>query len=316
MKTYRFIFSPCGPISQVPDSMAFFGALCHCIKSFKGKEALEEMLIDGFNKEHDCVVSSLLFHHTLPIPLDITPEYNPSSNLDIRELSQLKEFKKIKHISLGIYQDYIKDKMEFNRTLMNRINTQTYCLIQNSSIMIRTEESSLSHFKAKMKKVTRTRNKMNMNEDTSLFYNRAIYCDKEVLFDVYIKVKNELIWDMIIESISKIKYLSIGGKRSIGMNLFQFQKAEVYEFPTHNESKVLISKTISINDDISYEDSYYKTQILDNKFDSFSKHLYKNELLVILEGSVLKTPQSIIGGYVVEDSSDVQVYTNATGFLI
>ncbi|OPZ32676.1 MAG: hypothetical protein BWY97_01299 [Tenericutes bacterium ADurb.BinA124] len=316
MKTYQLRFSSISPITKIPDSQSFFGALAHAIKSRFGKEQLEELLLKGMKKEFPFIVSSFFFTKTLPLPLDITPTFLSESNISINQLKAIKKTKKIKSISLGIYQDYASNLDQFNTSFYHKLFSNEYLLIQDDSLLIKNDEVNLFSQAKPYKTTTRVRNKVNISEETDLFYNQVIYLKDDQKFDVYLKVHSNDILNIIIESLQKQVYISIGGKRSIGLNLFKYLDCQEVNFPENHQKKMLLSKSIIDSDQVDWEHSYYKNVVLNNKFDLIKEKVFKKQLLCFVEGSVFTTNQNFIGSYVPEEKQPFTVYHNAVGFMI
>ncbi|MGI6711078.1 MAG: type III-A CRISPR-associated RAMP protein Csm4 [Bacilli bacterium] len=315
MKIYKLKFINCGPITSIPDSQNFFGALAMALKSNLGKEELENYLDNLNNQKYQFLVSSFFFENTLPFPLDINPD-NLASDAKLDDFKRIKKAKKIKFVSKGIFEDYQKNYLEFNKTYNQKIINQEYLLIQDNTLLIKKEEKDSFSYDAPYKSIVRTRNKVNYNDDTNLFYNRVTYLEKEVCFDCYLKVENDEILKDVVESLKKFEYLSIGGKRSIGINLFKFLEFKEVFFNSSNEKKVLLSKTVLNNNDIDYDLSYYKIAVLNNKFDLTSQRVYKKEITCMTEGSVFKTTKDVVGSLVPENGEKFIVYHNGLGFLV
>lgn len=316
MKIYKLKFTPVGPINKVPDSQTFFGALCNAIKGANGSDFLEELLKQMENKEYPFVVSSFFLENTFPIPLDINPELIDLNEVDSKTISILKKLKKTESISIGVFKDYWENYESFNNSYYSKFINKEYLYVHQNNLVIKNTETQ-EYFNNKIcTTIIRTRNKVNYEEDTGIFYNSVTYYDQNVKFDCYIKVKNDDIFRIIIDSLKSLVYLSIGGKRSIGMNLFKLEGYDEFLPMDLNGKRFLLSKCIIDNDDVDFNQSYYKIITLNNKFDNNGKRIYKHNTVMLQEGSILKTHQEIVGSVINEEGENFTVYHNAVGFLL
>lgn len=318
MKIFKLQFLPVSPITKIPDSQTFFGALCTAIKDIYGRDKLESFLKEMETKEYPFILSSFFYANTFPMPLDINPEFLEEKDINIKDIALLKKIKKVERVSTGVFEDYIKNFDEFNNKFYKRIIAGEYLFIPANNLLIKVEERQEYFSKKLSESITRTRNKVNYKKekDTDLFYNNIIYLDDTVIFDAYIKVKDEDVFEVILNSLEKYKYLSIGGKRSIGMNLFEFIGYSEFFNVDFKDKKLLLSKCILDSDEVDFKNSYYKIMHLNNKFDNNSESVYKHSLSVFVEGSVFNTSQTIIGDVVKEKGEHFDIYHNAIGFLI
>lgn len=318
MKTYKFKFKPCGPISKIPDSQSFFGAISTTIKNYYGKEILEDFLKDMEMKKYSFIVSSFFLENTLPIPLDINPEFIDGNLITLDIINKLKKAKKIDKISLSIYLDYKSDYNTFNKEYYSNIMNGEYILLEHLNLLIKKEELNNYSLKKTFRDDIYTRNRINIGQDADLFYTNLIYCDENLVFDAYIKFNDDETLNKIVKAIEKHKYLSIGGKRSIGVNLFKFIGYEPEcSFVNHQQNKrLLLSKAVIDDDLVDFTQSFYRLETLNNKYDNNSEKLYKQSTTFIVEGSVLQTNQDVIGTTIKSQGKDYEIYHNAVGFLI
>ncbi|HOI47454.1 MAG TPA: hypothetical protein PLR26_07000 [Bacilli bacterium] len=315
MKLYRLKFSPLGPLTKVPDSLAFFGALIHHLKTILGRDQIELLLQQTHEKNPAFVVSSFFPGGLLPIPLDITPELKSLQKADIQTISLLKSLKKVKWITLGMFKEY-RNLSNFNEMLITKLVDGNYVLINQQSTIALKSEVDQATSDPQQVTVLKTRNKVNIGDDTSLYYNKVSYYKENSMFDVYLQVRNEELINQIKLVFDKFQHISVGGKKSVGSNLFLYIGIEQVDFSNQKENKLLLSKAIISSDIINIDQSFYKLQVLDNKFATQEERIYKKELLVMLEGSIVHTTQPFIGNLVLEDSTQGSIYTNAIGLLI
>lgn len=316
MKIYKLKFTPVGPINKVPDSQTFFGALCNVIKDTSGSDILEELLKPMEKKDYPFIVSSFFLENTFPIPLDINPDLIDLNEVDSKTISTLKKLKKVDSISIGVFKDYLKDYETFNKEYYSKFINKEYLYVHHNNLVIKNTEAQ-EYFNDKIcTTIIRTRNKINYEEDTGIFYNSVTYYEQKVKFDCYIKVKDDDIFQLIIKSLKSLVYLPVGGKRSIGMNLYKLEGYDEFLPIDLKGKRFLLSKCIIDNDDVDFNKSYYKIFTLNNKFDNNGKRIYKHNIVVLQEGSILKTNQEIVGSVINEEGENFTVYHNAVGFLL
>lgn len=315
MKTYKLTFELLGPLTRIPNSMTFFGAICHAIKSRYDKIQLESWLLSIKEKPSRFSVSSIFIKNTLPFPLDINPVFSHEGQHDLSNATQTKLIKKVSLISPMMYQIYVSNPQEFNQNFYHHFSCGDYCLALGYSLLIHRNEETQYSKKANYITTINTRNKVNLGQDTSLFYDKVMYFSKGYLFDAYISVEKEQDFLMVEEALKKLELLSMGGKRSLGYNLFKYKGYEEVHFPKH-ERKVLLSKAIDLNRIINYDNSYYKIKVLNNKYDYTINSVYKQGLVVFEEGSCLDVEAFTIGNLVEEHYNNMIIYQNAIGLLI
>jgi len=312
MKLLAFKFKPLGRLTKIPDSQSVFGMLCYAILEKFGEEKLSQILNRFANNNPDFIVSSFFLHNLFPYPMEITMPYQP--NLTPEHTIKLKELKKVRYISKDIFKAYLQDKNEFINTYSEKVFIGEYVIVQKEYLVTKEEQSQFSE--QLLKKEIQIRNLVGeTKEDKQLFYNELIYCRDGVYFDLYVLVLNQDIKEDIIKLISSLQYVSIGGGKSIGYNMFSCVEFEEIEFVNNNQTKTLLS-IASLDQDIQYDESAYRIETLHNKINNAIHQVYKNTQTVLLEGSSIVTNKPFMGSILKEEIDDQVRYSNYLGLLV
>src|SRR5690606_3159573 len=161
----------------------------------------------------------------------------------------------------SIFEEYLLDKDKFSSNYIEHILRNDYVIIEDKYLVKRDEANN---FKTPfMYNELVVRNSKPTTDDQQLFYNNVLYCNESLLFDVYIKYLNDDFYDKISYTIKNMEYVSIGGQKSIGYNLFSYVSSDEVHFINNMSGKVLLSNTIG-NNDLDYNNSYYKVDYITN----------------------------------------------------
>ncbi|HHU55706.1 MAG TPA: hypothetical protein GXZ48_03325 [Acholeplasmataceae bacterium] len=305
MRLKLFQFKPLGKITEIPNSQSIFGMICYAYSEKYGQVELEAMLARFYNGNPDFIISSFFLHDLLPMPLDIS-HYHP--NLSKEKLIKLKNAKKIKYISKSIFQEYLNNLDDFNKKYYENIFNNNYVIVNNEYLVKREEQKKFENYIFKEEMHIR-----NYVDEKELFYNNCKYYHKDVAFDLYVKINNDE--EKITNLLKDLHYVSIGGGKSIGYNLFSVIDNSEIEFVNHKENKILLSMA-TVSDEIDYEKSYYKLETLHNKFNNAINRVYKNCVTVFKAGSTLNTTKDVIGSFLKNDIDGKTKYSNYLGLLI
>jgi CRISPR type III-A-associated RAMP protein Csm4 len=315
MSLYQIQLKVLGNLTSIADSQQVFGAICESYKQLYGSIKLDEFLHQIYEKKEKCAVSSLFLVDTLPMPLDIEASKIDISALSEADMIQIKKIKKIKFISVKLFKLYRENTKHFNETLIQNFRNKLIVYIPKHELICHQDEQSFFG-EIDKKSLIMTRNKVSLDDDEKkLFYNPRLIFSKDTVFDVYLDT-NSTRFDEIIKAIEQTKYLSFGGKQSIGMNLFMYQGHQEIKFAS-TDRKLLIS--LSSIADISYEDSYYQVELFEKKhINQIKSRRYRKQVILFKEGSVFShlDASQIYGELILEDLDGKHIYQNAIGLFI
>ena len=147
------------------------------------------------------------------------------------------------------------------------------------------------------------------------FYTTRIVYSKDAPFDLYMFAEDDRAVE-IKKMLEKLDYFTLGGKQSIGMNLFRYISMD--EVKTFNsKSLLLISKALVIPTEIDFDQSMYRINQLSSIFDNSVKiKRFRKPIIVFEEGSVFKDDKMTMGGLVKDEVANRVIYQNAIGMLI
>lgn len=307
MIVYKVRMKSLSPITGIPDSQTIFGLLCHMFLDKYGKEELEELLEDIKKNPHTLLVSSMFYENTLPMPKNIV--ISPLHTNDVEQTKKFKLLKKIKYISLEVYKAYIQSKEQFEQSFFEKLEKE-YSIINNEIIAKKGELLDEIYMVEELK----IRNKVaSKEEEKKLFYEKVYYVNDKLYFNFYIDVDKKY-EEKIKEILISMNHISIGGSKSIGLNLYNFSNIEKSDIK-QNTPKLLISKSIG-DSSIDYEKSFYDVQVLNNKFNNAQNTIYRKQTIVFVEGSCIETSNDTIGLLIEEINGLNVTYQYRIGFLI
>lgn len=315
MKTFRIQLLLNGPLTYLPDSQTLFGALCYLLESAMGKDELESFLHLVHQKKKKFAVSSVFLHDTLPFPIGIEPSPIAKEEMNPENYTKLKKTKRIRWMSRRLFELYKKDMKQFNQFFYQQMTKGEYHFFEKLELLVHREERP-SFSQIEIKKYVATRNHVSLiEEEKDLFYTSKIYFSKDTMFDVFLYcTEDRMLW--IEKALQQSRYITIGGKRSLGMNLFEFHNLEEYQF-SESKQKVLLSKGHINLQDVDLNQAFYRISIRDNKNDNrFSAYRYKTPILVFEEGSTFVTEAKVMGALVPEDFLEGTIYQNAMALLV
>ena len=297
---YKLQFKPLSPITSLPDSQAIFGAFCDSYHIYHGKNGLEEFL-EQLVKNKNLLFSSMFFDNTLPRPNNLVASVNTTLTID--EVKVMKKTKKIKYIEKDVYLEYLDNKELFCSNLSKRIGKD---LIINDNYV-------LCNYNSPQKYLTRAEDVRvrNNKEDHNLFYNYVNYYSKESLFCVYLKADNI---DDINNVLLNNKFLSIGPKKSIGYNLFEYLGYEEEVRLNNLNSGLLISKMLC-DKRIDFHNSNYFIAMDCSKFNNNADTVFRKSKVCLLEGSIINSNE-LLGDICIEKAINHNNYQYLLGFTI
>ncbi len=314
MILYSYKFKPISKLTGIPDSQTFFGGFCYYYLKEYGEEDLTSFLKKAEEGNPDFIVSSFFVKDFLPQPMNLSFKPLVKEEADRKNTIKLKKIKKINCWSISILKDYYANPKEFCQQYYQRIISNNYLIIDSEYLV--KESEKLNYITPFLVEELITRNYVAEDpDDKKLFYNVVMYNNENTLFSVYIKYLNENIREKIEKVISKMRYVSLGGGKSIGYNMFDFISSEKIELNNTIDSKMLLSKALPDNL-TNIDDSYYKLIKLQNIFHGVGETKYKKEVLVFCEGSTFKTKEEFCGKVIKEKLGDEVKYTNLLGLLV
>lgn len=310
MALYSVLFKPLGPMTKIPDSQVLFGAFCHYYKSVYGESELESMLHKQYTRPY-FFISSLFPQGFLPMPVGL--QFERLKDINEKNNYVFKLSKKIKYISIGIYNDLQLNPQDFLNNYYQRIINNEYIISEDKLFLQKKGEIILPN-KVFCKEM-RIRNAKH-GDDKQLFYNYLIYVQPSIMFQAYIRIENDLELDKIKNVFANMRCFSLGGYKSVGYNLFDFVKFEkIDEFKNKLGLKLLLSKSIG-DTNINLDKSSYQIKVIHNKFNGVSPTLHRKSVVSLLEGSLLSTGSVYSGSLVEESINDKKIYQNFLGLLI
>lgn len=313
MKTVKLKFSYQGPITQLPTSQMIFGALCHGIKSIHGNDVLESFLTLIEKDSKIFAVSSMQIINTVPFPLNVEPKRLEDAELDQAILTKVKQLKKVRLISLKLFEAYKQNPDAFNEEFISRWLDGTY-VFNDKHMLLHDQEEEAFFRSIQVKKHVATRNKWSLDDDEkALFYTSRLIYSSNTEFECYLYT-NDQVLSWIIEALEQLIYINFGGKKSIGLNLFKYiNNYPVVRYET--TTKMLLSKALVVSEGLDLDKASYKISIIESVFDHLITDVrYRKPMIVFDEGSVFTTQNHVIGA-VVKDSQ-VLDYQNALGLLL
>lgn len=306
MALYCVQFETISPITSIPNSQTVFGTICHYYENLWGTNKLEELLTIQ-EKNPLFVVSSMFIKDTLPLPQDFMPELkNINSESD---LILLKETKKIQYFSKNLYiKEYKEYPKEFQELYFENLKNQTY-IIKNQILMLKTEEDQFTNNFIKLQR-TRTN-----TFEKQYYQDQILYFKPKTQFEFYIEIFNSNYIEEFKKLFITMNYVTFGGHRSIGYNMFNYVNIEEANNLKLKQPHLLLS--LSIGDStINYQKSYYQLKQLNAKFNNAKDVVNRNKVMVFTEGSIISTDKLYIGQIIKETNNKKVTYQNVMGLLI
>jgi CRISPR type III-A-associated RAMP protein Csm4 len=309
MALYSAIFKPLGPMTKIPDSQVLFGAFCHAYKSIYGETELEKMLHKQSTKPY-FFLSSFFPQDFLPMPIGLQFERFK----DINEVNHgvFKLSKKIKYISIGIYNDLQSNPQEFLKNFYQRIINEDYFFSGENLFLQKKSEAKIPN--RIFYKEMRIRNSK-QGEEKQLFYNYVTYVHPSMMFQAYIRIEDDSEVEKIKNVFTSMRYLSLGGNKSVGYNLFDIVKLDqINEFENKLGVKLLLSKSVG-DEYVDLSKSTYQLKVFHNKFNGISPTRHRKTVIGFLEGSLLSTEKFYSGSLIEDTINGKKIYQNFIGLL-
>lgn len=310
MALYSVKFEIISPLTDIPNSQTVFGTICTFYAMHYGSEELEKILKQMENETFPFIVSSMFYEDMLPTPQNFEIRNIQVANKE--DTKRLKKIKKIKYFSKKVFKMYKKNPLQFNSAIYDLIKKQDIIIV-NGCLADKTE---ISKFDYAIIDEMRTRVKVKTDIDDSLYYNNVLnYFPKGTNLEFHIEIESNELATKLEELFRKMNYVSFGGNKSIGYNMFNFKSMEKEEDLKLNEPCMLLS--LSIGDDtIDYDNSYYQLINVNNKFTNSKEAVNRKNVISFREGSIIKTSKKVIGKVIKESNNDETTYQNFVGLLI
>lgn len=307
MALFNVKFEVLSPITSIPNSQTIFGTICTYYASMYGESELEEILSKMEQKDYPFVVSSMFFENTLPLPLNFIPRCD-SEKLSYEKVKLLKGIKKLKYISKKVYLKANKNIEQLNLKVLDLLDKKDIC-IENNILMLSEEKDKLN---LKVNNSMRTR--VNV-EDEQYFNNSLLFMPKNTNLEFYIEINSNVMVDKLKKLLKSMEYVSFGGGKSVGYNLFAFISIDEENELKSEHPSLLLSLAVG-DDTIVYDKSDYKLITINNKFNYASETINRCGALCFVEGSVISTSSNTIGFVVKEEINSRPTYQNFVGLLI
>ena len=304
MALYSVKFKIISPMTHIPHSQTIFGTICHYYESIYGTKQLEKLLEISSNNKPLFWVSSMFPEHMLPFPQDFIPrKKNVNSQIDVQFI---KKTKKIKYISKQVYNEYKQAPQAFWELYYRKLEEKNY-LIQNNCLTLNNEWVPPYYIKD-----VRTR----IDVDEELYYqDQLVYYEKDSIFEFYIECIEESIKVQLEAVLKTMRYVTFGGHKSIGYNMFDFVSIANADELKSASPRLLLS--LSVGDKhIDYEHSYYQLKQLNMKFNNSFEAVNRSHTIVFTEGSILMTNRLYTGSLIKEKNNQQTTYQNMLGLLI
>lgn len=260
MKLYELSYNAASPITGLPDSQKIFGGICTVIKAVDGEGRLIEYL-DSFRDEPMFVHSSMFIGGTMPMVMgnifDIgyvneqVKNQKPEEKLEA--LSKFKTFKKIKMMSEMVFDEYILsgriDSLKEDILKTGKLEIKDGCLcFADEEMDIRS--LSQSFYRARLDVIS------DDSREGRLFRDNAVYYPKETVFRIL--VKSSLEADAIEKYFRYFNYFALGGKGSVGRNLFELKDIRELGLSSSARIKMLLSKYVPRENEFDAGQSFYE----------------------------------------------------------
>ena len=243
----------------------------------------------------------MIFDNTLPKPNNLVAI--GGNVLTIDDVKIMKKIKKIKYIENDVYLEYLKNTELFCNSFSKRVGKDL--IINDNLVLCYSNSSQKALTKADDVRVR------NNKEDHNLFYNYVNYYSEGTLFCIYLKT-NDI--DDVNNVLLNQKFLSIGSKKSIGYNLFEYVGYEVEEKLDNLNSCLLISKMLC-DKSIDFRNSNYFIKMDCSKFNNNADSVFRQSKVCLLEGSIINEKGSL-GDIYIEKAKDHDNYQYLLGFII
>ncbi len=307
MSLWSVKFEVISPLTALPNSQTIFGTICTYYAMQYGDSELEKLLNRMEKKEYPFIVSSMFYENMLPCPLNFEMK---GLKVESKEDTQLlKSIKKVKYFSKEVFKFYKKNQNLFNTYLLfNHIRENEFVIVNNC--LTTKDEYELFKFKI----VEEMRIRVNVNEEQ--YYNDLlIHLPKGTKLEFYIEINDEELKDKILSLLESMKYISFGGSKSVGYNMFSFSSI-TEENNLKSQKPALLISLATGNSLIDYENSFYQLVSINNRFTNTTEVVNRKNVIAFKEGSVISCNDTVIGEVIKEENENGITYQNFVGLLI
>jgi CRISPR/Cas system CSM-associated protein Csm4 (group 5 of RAMP superfamily) len=138
----------------------------------------------------------------------------------------------------------------------------------------------------------------------------------DLVYEAYVKIVDSDKIENIKKTFEAMRYVSIGGNKSIGYNLFDcIDFKSVNDIPENQGPKLLLSKAIG-DDSVNLKESNYQLKVLHNKLNNIKPTKHRQTVLAFVEGSMIHTNKEYIGKLISDSINQKLIYQNMLGLLI
>lgn len=232
----------------------------------------------------------------------ITSSMLPSEQL--KYLTEIKKYKKIKYITLDIYRKYIQSA---------RFTDLGHDLYHNVLYLEDGIIASDKHHYEIINELRVHNNHSVIEDDKKLYYDDTLYTLPSLKFCIYVKTDDI---DYVKSIFKYAPYFGFGNRVSVGKNCFRFIEAkELLSTTNITDYRLLLSKCVF--DEFDLEESSY---VLDSQLYMGSKYYESNRVGRInkfVEGSYMKVKVSKdYYGQLLECNNGKSIYHYGIGFVI
>ncbi len=305
MALYSLKFKTISPITAIPTAQTIFGTICHYYENEYGTKELE-ILLDKFSNDNPSfIVSSMYLNNLLPIPQNFMPHLEGIKNQEDAALS--KKVKKVKYFSKKIFLLYQEDQTKFQNQFYNGLINGNYKINQDGIVMLKDEDCAKS-----LVKTTRTR--VNINKE-QFYQDEVIMYETGTIFEFYLDLLDQTLLPKLEALFKKMQYVTFGGHKSIGYNMYNFEEMIEAENIRTKKIGMLLSQAVG-DSSIDYHNSYYQINEFNLKFNNAIEKVNRAQIIVFMEGSIIKTDKPYIGKVIKETNNGKTTYQNVLGLLI
>lgn len=306
MALYSLKFKTISPITAIPTAQTIFGTICHYYENEYGTKELEILLDKFANDNPSFIVSSMYLNNLLPVPQNFTLPKKDIKNQE--EATSIKKIKKIKYFSKKIFLDYQENPTKFQDLFYDNLLNDKYKIEPKNGILMFDDED---YTKIQLK-TTRTR--VNINEE-QFYQDEVIMYETGTIFEFYLDLLDQTLLPKLEALFKKMQYVTFGGHKSIGYNMYNFEEMIEAENIRTKKIGMLLSQAVG-DSSIDYNSSYYQINEFNLKFNNAIEKVNRAQIIVFMEGSIIKTDKPYIGKVIKETNNGKTTYQNVLGLLI
>ena len=307
MKLYKVDITPASLFREFPSSYTIFGAISWGYKILYGGEKLKSLLGRFSNGNPPFIISSILpiyqDKYFFPKP-NLKAEREKNSDIDYKKL------KKLSFVDIEILEKVLEGKIKTELELHKELNQKKLPKISIS------ERDSVPH--ASIDRIFNT-----TEGSGGLYFEEVVAIGRGFILIV---VENETVKKEIETVFKLLQDIGLGGNRSIGFgrvffgSFEEFPQLEKY-FLNQTDKFLTLSPIIPEPNTYSLFESFYEyftfRGAIDNNYDFKKVDIWKDKVVYLKEGSMLKTKvkKNFYGlFYKAKDINGTKVYQYGLGF--